>query len=51
MTTKVENQKHYPSHKGRIYTERKVDKEGKEYQEFVSWEYSVKPKEEAEKVE
>lgn len=38
--------KRYPAQKGRLYTEKKVDKDGREYQEFVSWDYSVKPKEE-----
>jgi hypothetical protein len=37
--------KRYPAQKGRLYTEKKVDKDGREYQEFVTWEYSVKPKE------
>lgn len=37
--------KRYPAQKGRLYTEKKVDKDGREYQEIVTWEYSAKPKE------
>lgn len=38
-------QKNYPQLKGRIYTEKKVDKDGREYQDGVFWAY-VPPQDE-----
>lgn len=32
--------KKYPAQKGRLYTEKLVDSQGREYQNFVSWNYS-----------
>lgn len=38
--------KKYPKLKGRVYTEKKVDKDGREYQEGVFWAY-VPPQDES----
>lgn len=43
--------KKYPRATGKIYTEKKVDKYGREYQKYEEWDYEPQQKETDEKVE